>query len=207
MYKKITHTIVEEHFDGADSEMIRMSTKLRQPAMTEQALRDFVTDYFNRYNDKMNMLISTVTTPADITNVSTELFQIADEFGNHAKQYYGLEFGEAFNSINKSALVNHINAVMLAQQKKDTLFNRNRVNTLANDFAGLFTIYNNRWLYNDILPVFTNWLMGYMDQIDALTQKNTAAADTAKTSTSAAINTLINTYVSGTVDKYRNMFL
>jgi hypothetical protein len=207
MYKKITHTIVEEHFDGADSDMIRMSMKLRQPAMTEQALRDFVTDYFNRYNDKMNMLISTVTTPADITSISTELFQMADEFGNHAKQFYGLEFGEAFNSTNKSALVNYINAVMLAQQKKDTLFNKNRANSLANDFANIFTIYNNRWLYNDIIPVFTNWLVGYMDQIDALAQKNTAGADAAKTSTSAAIDTLINTYVSGTVDKYRNMFL
>jgi hypothetical protein len=207
MYKKITHTIIEEHFDGADSDMIRMSMKLRQPAMTEQALRDFVTDYFNRYNDKMNMLISSVATPADITNISTELFQMADEFGNHAKQFYGLEFGESFNSTNKSALVNYINAVMLAQQKKDTLFNKNRAYTLANDFASLFTIYNNRWLYNDILPVFTNWLVGYMDQIDALTQKNTAGADAAKTSTSAAINTLVNTYVSGTVDKYRNMIL
>jgi hypothetical protein len=150
MYKKITHNIVEEHFDhpmaGQIKKTIVRSQVPNSEVFDENSFRTNVANYTNSYSSSINKIIESFSsTQANLISEFEQAFTSVDNLGNMTKPFITSELGERMNADFRYILIYTAMAVQSARIGQDTLFAENRILQSTNDLASAMIAYNTYW--------------------------------------------------------------
>lgn len=215
MYKKITHNIVEEHFDHPGAVQLRRTDDLRARAalltkISPEKFRSDIKTMFDLYvNNINNIIVSVNGTQDDLVAAQETLFATIDDLGQYLKPYYGIEFGEKIAHAERSLALAMIQTVRFLRSGLDvkdwTAFRFNKL--LVNDIAQFFSLQNNAWKSDDIRTIFNRITESWVQQAQAHIDKNAAAVTVDIENAAAASDLLISAIANGTTLKYPDMFL
>jgi hypothetical protein len=159
MYKKVTHTITEEHFGHPmASEIKKVIDKTITPPKPKMEptpankFRNEVEQYFVGYNIKLNNIFKAIEQNNETELVAAEkiFFDEVDMLGNKFKTYYGIEFGERFNQYMRTLMLLFISIAKNLKNKLDIRDWRQRVDTVRFELSTLLNTYNNGWRQFDM---------------------------------------------------------
>jgi hypothetical protein len=176
MYKRITHSIVEEHFGHPMASEIKESLDNKSVTlryfiepMTIDKFRSDIFNYYNSLTSKLNSAVKAIESGNETQLMETEktVFENIDQVGNLFKGLYGLEFGERFNQFNRSFVLGALSIAKNLKNKVDIRDWRNRLDVFKFDLANMLFTNNNLWRQPD-----TQNLLGQI--IDALVQHEQA---------------------------------
>lgn len=205
MYKKITHNIVEEHFDHPMASQIQKSLfKASRPTteiLDENKFRTDVKEFFQNYINKNNIIIESVTgSEDDLIDAVESLFNtgVVDKLGNMTKPIYFTEFGERINYAMRGlpiVLTMMIHARKIGQSDQNFT---TRFNMWATDLAMALTQFNSGIQFQPTLDLWTTYLTELRNKLEAKVKKDTAAEQTANEQINSKID-LFSDYFSNLV--------
>ena len=190
MYKKITHNIIEEHFDYPVEPSINGgTTKVSAVWPVLPNTWSFISSLKNQFTEYNNSLrsyaISALSNSADLDYVRSELTSSANNFSMFFEPYYG--------QANSNTLVGHLNSfsglfiefVNAVNSGQDTASIKIRITEKLSDFIKtMYTVNLNWWTNINIKPeIYLNtWAQALMDQAVARKAKDWAADNAAASS-------------------------
>lgn len=183
MYKKITHTIVEEHFGHPLSADIKSSINRSFSKLPTDEIFDFptfsgnMTAYARDFATKITSMIDSIsTTDTDFIIAYEGLASIVDQLGNATKPLYYSEYGEQINLALRNLLVHTALAIHTARIGGDTSLYKNRINMAMNDLANVILTYNSS-LDGQTVRSLTTIIGNYVnDKIVAAAKKDTTTS-------------------------------
>lgn len=198
MYKKITHTIVEEHFGHPMASEIKESLDSKNvmlkyfiEPMSVDKFRSEIINYYTALTNKLNSAVKAVESGNDTELSDTEkaIFENIDQLGNLFKAFYGLEFGERFNQYNRAFALGALSIARNLKSKTDIRDWRNRLDLFKFDLARMLNDSNNLWRQPD-----TQNLLGQI--IDTLVLHEQAIINKDSTNEIKTKETLLNHWSS-----------
>lgn len=200
MYKKITHNIVEEHFDHPLA--TELKKKMDRPAMTHQnsqmlTLSDPLPQYVMNENTMvfrmdarslwskyawglLNYSISMAANLPVKEQVEARTFKNARALGDFITPYYGITAGNELSNILTSISQVGIDVVKAVQEKESIDKFKVIWATLIDELAELMHDLNpNYWPETLTRDYFTNLVNYWVDEITARAAKDTTADDEA----------------------------
>lgn len=214
MYKKITHTIVEEHFDHPIANQIKKTLEkskiVTNEVFDEATFKSDVESYFSTYlQNIIEMINASTKTEEDLMIPLERMFKDAwiDEFGNMTKAFYPIEFGEKFNESFRRIALTTFN---LVQQIKAGLESRyvsdSFRNVISAELAGVMGNFNGNWNFAVLRPM----LDSIGDQIVAMTKarvkKDSAAERLAADELSRLFTEFRQIFVDGLIAQHPERF-
>ncbi|CAB4241786.1 hypothetical protein UFOVP71_324 [uncultured Caudovirales phage] len=217
MYKKITHTITEEHFGHPMATEIKkvidktiiVHPKPKMEPTTANKFRQDIANYFSSYNIKLDNIFKAIEASDDVAIADTEkvLFNEIDMIGDLFKPYYGIEFGERLNSSIRQLSMMFISIARNLKGKLDTKDWRQRVEGMRFELAAMLNLYNNAWR----LPDVQNILGQIFSEIILLAQNIMNKSDTATTASFEKTANLLSVFDSqlsnGVIGQYPDKFI
>jgi hypothetical protein len=211
MYKKITHTITEEHFDHPIAAEIKKHVDKMKSANIPSAaqFKQDVLSWFTNFNNKAQTVIDSMTdSKLDTALVEADMFDQIDALGNELKNYYGVEAGERLNAQMRNAAVSLLRLVFLVKNNLDTK------DVVTNRFDGIITgeilrlLYdvNNDWNFNAMRPFVEAMWAAWIERAKAKKAGNESAATAAATAAQTAFATFANTLADGVIKQQPQMF-
>lgn len=199
MYKKITHNIVEEHFDHPlaselkkkmekptiqqQSAMLSLSDPLPQYVMNETTMtfRMDARSLWSKYAwGLLNYGISMAANLPVKEQVEARTFKNARALGDFITPYYGITAGNALSDVLSSICQIGIDVVKAVQEKESLDKFHVMWATMIDELAELMHDLNpNFWPETLTRDYFTNMVKYWTDEIQARAAKNTAADDEA----------------------------
>lgn len=215
MYKKITHTIVEEHFNHPSAIQIRKTidkqslksklTAFESPAMfTKQ-----VSDYFTNFAFDADTIIKCINKPdKDLQAAQEKAFVNVDKLGDIIKPYYGFEMQQQLNTVMANYILTLSNLIRNLNLKTDTSLWEQRLTGIAGDIASVLGPRNSmNWNWplidNTIRSVNTEWVA----EAKALLANNTTLATSSKEKAERILSSFAATFSSGVILQHPDMFL
>ena len=177
MYRKITHNIIEEHFDHPMAEQIKktIDRKITRPTeviFTESDFRSMVDTYFNNYvNHLVGIANSVIGTDDELWNAFEPAFNNVDDMGTLMKNFYVSDMGERLNIATRTLLVLMLLSVQSAKTGTANWY-LNRLDNLPNDWADVFGRYNQYWLYDTTRAAVSDIVKSLKDKLSARKAKN-----------------------------------
>jgi hypothetical protein len=178
MYKKITHSIVEEHFGHPDAvnlnQLEGVKPKLIQP-ITPDDFRAQIEDFMTKYIGTVNKIINSVTgTEAEMAAAETTAFQNINFIGDTLREVYPVQFRETINQDMRAGLLALIQTIHLLRSGLDT---RDWVNgrfngLISNELAQTMSTINNLWNYVAVRDLYNNMTLAWVAQAKARQAKN-----------------------------------
>jgi hypothetical protein len=163
MYKKITHTIVEEHFDHPIASQIKKSmSRSKIPnneILSENKFRSDANAYFSSFQIKLKAMIDSVTgTEESLILPFEDLFKNCqiDDLGNMTKSIYASEFGERINEAMRMLAITTLLSVQNIKTGKDNTFTSGRFAYISNAMAQNLSNFNNQWNYQVVNGLFAS---------------------------------------------------
>lgn len=196
MYKKITHSIVEEHFDHPIAGQIKKSMErsriVTNEVFPEDKFRSDVHAYFVKYQGHLNSLVNAVTsTDEELLTAFDNFFKTCwvDDLGNMTKPIYVTEFGERINEGMRMLATGIFLSIQSLKMGKDSGLQSGRLQFIANELAQNLNNFNNAWQYQTVNTLFINLFTDMINRAKAklaknsstelqLAQKNTESWDT-----------------------------
>jgi hypothetical protein len=219
MYKKITHTIIEEHFDCPEAVDIaaevengtEMPMRFRvTPAtvMPADQFRAMVQDWFLDMDARwQNLANANFDSSIDYEQAIDDVFVNVDLLGDTLKGYYGAEFGERFNQQWRSAGMNLLYIWRNIKNGWDTsVQEKNLFELLAPGSAVLYNQFNASWPRNEVEALLVSIYRDYIDYGKALKSKNSSAQASLRTKIGSALNQLSTTLASGVISRFPELF-
>ena len=179
MYKKITHTIVEEHFDHPIASQIKKSLAkktITNEVFTETKFRTDINNYLTTYINNIIALIGSVGgTDQDLLNNFDNFYKTAwiDDLGNMTKSIYFTEFGERLNETFRLIPTTIFSALQYIKDGKDYGSAGSRVQFIVNDLAQNLGNFNNAWNPQVITSLFNSLFSDFFALAKARIAKNT----------------------------------
>jgi hypothetical protein len=210
MYKKITHTIVEEHFEHPMAVNIAAGHKMGRHSLAEIMPRDqfkaFVDNYFIDLEGKLVQF-------ADASFDGSKDFQTAlanvmdhEMLGDGMAKYYDVEFKERFNQ----QLTNQIMQLMYywrnQVRKFDNTDNLNRLQAGPANFSLLLNQYNNVYDRAIMKSMLDDFFMEFVALGNAKFAKNAPNETAALDRIAAAGAKLSNYLANGLVQQFPELF-
>ena len=196
MYKKITHNIIEEHFDYPVEPAINGVNKVSAGWPMLPNAWNYTTAMRNQFNHFNNLLraytISVLGNNPDAEYVKTELMSSANDFANFFEPYYGQISANSLVSHLTgfaTAFVDFVNAVNSGQDVSNI---RIRVIEKLTDFVkNIYTVNPQWWTNIAVKPdiYVTTYAQALMEQATARKAKNWTADTTAN---ETAVNIIAN---------------
>jgi hypothetical protein len=194
MYKKVTHTIVEEHFDHPmATEIKKMVDCLATGTNTVSAVNynqaiKFRLDnrnYFSRLQAKIRNYVLNLLDPRDdviITNMVWEdLSKTIDSLGDLIVPYYGSAAGMAFSKLLKEYLMAAGDHIKAMRAGKDTTELAAKCAKTIDDIANFLSKANPvNWPAAAVTKIFTDYKNALIAQADAVIKKDIAAQTVAE---------------------------
>jgi len=181
MYKKITHTIVEEHFDhpigGQIKKTLEKSKIVTNEIFSESDFRTKAHNYFESYINNIGSLVSATTgTDEDLMVAFDNIFKTAwiDDLGNMTKPIYPTEFGERINEVMRVIATGVLLGIQLIKTGKDSGQTANRIQFAINDLAQNLNNFNNAWQYGYVGPMLNSLVADLFNLAKALIAKNSS---------------------------------
>lgn len=209
MYKKITHSIVEEHFDAPNIEGNSIKSTIT-PQMTSNEFKTEVTNYFDSYDKKINKIIET-TTDTEEAMVAAEIaaFENVDALGNLLKHVYSFQISESLTQNLRATILSIIQASNFLRAGIDI---KNWANTrfdvnLGDYIARNLQNANNDWNYQTVKDLYLKAITAWLAQIKARIAKNTALEQQQSGIAREALMTLADAIGTGVVKQHPELFL
>jgi len=209
MYKKITHNIVEEHFDSPNIETNSIKSTLGTQ-MSSNEFKTEVTNYFDSYNKKINKIIET-TTDTEEAMVAAEIaaFENVDALGNLLKRVYSFQISESLTQNIRATILSIIQASHFLKIGIDI---KNWANTrfdvtLSDYIARILRDANNEWDYQTVKDLYLKAITAWLAQIKARIAKNTALEQQQSEIARQALMTLADAIGTGVVKQHPELFL
>lgn len=183
MYKRITHSIVEEHFGHPMASEIKESLDNRSVTlkyfvepMTIDKFRADIFNYYNTLTGKLNSAVKAIESNNETELMETEkaVFENIDQLGNLFKAFYGLEFGERFNQFNRSFVLGALSIAKNLRNKLDIRDWRNRLDIFKFDLAAMLFNSNNLWRQPDTQNILAQIIEVLIQHEQAVINKDSA---------------------------------
>ena len=162
MYKKITHTIVEEHFDHPVANQIKKSIdKSRIPTnevFDESDFRYELTEFFKNYVEKIIEIADASTgTQEQLTSALESSLVNIDLINNVLKKFYVTEYAERIGLAFRQLPVSLVGLIHQLNLGVDTQYSVDRlVNQFANEIASESNAINSLWDYRTLYTILTD---------------------------------------------------
>jgi hypothetical protein len=211
MYKKITHTITEEHFGHpVGAEIKKHVDKMKSANMPSSSqFKQDVLSWFTNFNNKAQTIIDSMTdSKLDTAAIEADLFDQIDALGNELKNYYGIEAGERLNAQMRNAAVSLLRLVFLVKNNldiKDVVTNRFD-GVITGEILRLLYDINNDWNFTALRPTVETMWTAWIDRAKAKKANNDTAAATALNAAKEAFTKFANTLADGVVKQHPEMF-
>lgn len=216
MYKKVTHTILEEHFshplagdikDAVDKKTVGPKYKM-EPTSADKFRTD-VNNYLVGFNTKLHNIVQNIDTNNEAGVLDSEkiMFDEIDVLGNLYKPYYGLEFGEKLNQYLRSAVLMFIAVTKNLKAKTDIRDWRTRLDGLKFDIANMLYAHNNIWRLPDTPAIFGQIFTEIINHIQAMVNKDSNAIATTHQGVTNLLSVLANTLANGTIQQFPGKFI
>jgi len=183
MYKRITHSIVEEHFGHPMASEIKESLDNKSVTlkyfiepMTVDKFRSDILNYYNSLTSKLNSAVKAIESGNETQLMETEktVFENIDQVGNLFKALYGLEFGERFNQFNRSFVLGALSIAKNLKNKVDIRDWRNRLDMFKFDLSNMLFTNNNIWRQPDTQNLLTQIIDALVQHEQAVINKDSA---------------------------------
>jgi len=213
MYKKITHTIVEEHFDHPMASQIKKSmskpTTINSEILSENKFRTDATAYFQLLRAKLNSMINSVNgTEEELITPFEDLFRNnkIDELGNMTKPLYPSEFGERLNEAMRALVLTTFLITQTLKMGKDVTPLLNRFLFIRNDIANNLSSFNSRWVPASLNPLFAAIGEEIIKQIKARLKKDSGAEVSSSQAISQNFAIFEKALIDGIITQYPERF-
>lgn len=213
MYKKITHNIVEEHFDHPIASQIKKSiTRSGIPnneILSEIKFRSDINSYFENYKSRINSMINGATgTDEDLIKPFEEIFDNSwvDGLGNMTKPIYFSDLGERINSAFRSFPVTLIIIIQLLKMGRDITAPSRRFAGARDDLSIALANFNPAWSAPVISSLFTTITTEMINQVKARLKKDAAAELQAAQKITEAFATFEDAFVNGIINQHPERF-
>lgn len=218
MYKKITHNIVEEHFDHPVASEIKKTvdrTKIRSkldgfPSMTTADFQAALQKWRGDFQEGIDKIIRSVNGSEDDLKFAEELaFSDVNKLGDLLKPIYGIDFAERVNQGFRHYIIGLVQVVHLLKYGLDIRdWTNNRFNNLiAGDLFGTLNAVNNTWGFQNI----RNGLVSMSDAWVAATKARLAKKSDEETKQMTAATNALKNFIAdiynGTTQQYPEKFL
>jgi hypothetical protein len=213
MYKKITHNIVEEHFDHPVASQIKKSmTRSKIPnneVFSEIKFRSDINSYFENYKSRINSMINSATgTEEDLIKPFEEIFNNSwvDGLGNMTKPIYFSELGERINSAFRSFPVTLLIMIQLLKTGRDITASTRRFVGARDDLSIALNNFNPAWQNTAISSLFTTITTEMINQVKARLKKDSNAELQSAQQIAQAFETFENAFVNGIISQHPERF-
>lgn len=212
MYKKITHNIVEEHFDHPIASQIKKSMEkktITNEVFSETKFRSDVNAYFEKYRNSLNSLItSSAGTDDEFLSAFDNMFRTAwiDDLGNLSKAIYLTEFGERLNENMRILATSLFLVLQSLKVGKEPVVLSGRMQFFANDLAGNLNAFNPAWTFNIVNPLLNGIIIDLLNQAKAKTAKNLALEQQLAQKVATGFDTLAKTLIDGMISQNPERF-
>jgi len=214
MYKKITHTIVEEHFAHPIGVDIAANVKTGRPMgrpqlaeiMSTAQLKSFVDNYFIETEDKLVELCNaTFDENLDFQAAIANAMDY-ESLGDMLGKYYDIEFKERFNQNCGIAIMQLMYYWRNAIRKFDNKDTVVRLKAQSWAMGIILNQYNNYWDRDIVRIAFDEFFGEFINLGNAKLAKN-KSAETAALDKIAAAGSKISNYVSnGLLQNHPELF-
>jgi hypothetical protein len=216
MYKKVTHTILEEHFghplaseikEAVDKKVVPPKYKM-EPASIDKFRLD-INNYLTSLNTKLLNIFRSIDSNDEAGLLDSEkvLFDEIDVLGNMYKPYYGIEFGEKFNQYMRTAVLIFIAIAKNLKAKTDIRDWRTRLDGIKFDLANLLYSYNNIWRLPDTPGMIGQIFTELINHIQAMVNKDVNATNATHTNVSNLLSVFANNLANGTIQQFPGKFI
>jgi hypothetical protein len=225
MYKKITHTIVEEHFDHPMAAKIKAGLKRKQ---NKKAKYDFgdedvifgrpTTEIYNKddftarfdsyltnYTQKLIQITdATAGTEEQLVTAFEGLFNFVDEVGDFFDPFYSRELGErvttSFRHIASNiTMIVHTTKAGWSTEPWTRLLNQSTL--IAN-----FQQYNDNWPRPIIENIMKEFISDMVARVNAIKSGDQSAVDQSTNNMYTSINSFKGVIVNGIAQQFPQRF-
>jgi hypothetical protein len=213
MYKKISHTIVEEHFDHPmDGQVKAMVSRFDQSSLMPSAeeLKQWLNGYFTNFSTAaINYVKSVKNSSANLLELETALFANIDQLGQWLKPYYGFEVGEKINTAVRNIAVDLLKLNFLVENNLDTADHRRRLSSNANTLANVLYSINNSWNFETAQKPITDWLehIYSLSQLAAKKDQSQEAIDKKTQDILNLATAIASVMANGVINQHPDMFV
>ena len=193
MYKKVSHTIVEEHFDhpgvlpkGMKYDTTNETSKDWQ-IYTFPRLKQIEKDSINRWAQLSwrirSLVISITSGDKDIDLLEARMASDIDNIAEILKPTYGNSDVTIFTELLNALMISLVTVLMDINADNDTTISLAKLNDDTKAFADFLESINSEWPSSVIIDIFTQMENLYIDQARSRIKKEwangVAAADNA----------------------------
>lgn len=213
MYKKITHTIVEEHFDhpmgvgiAANVGMPKSMRHSLAEIMPTGQFKTFVDNYFIKSEDALiDLANATFDESLDFQAALAKAMEY-EGLGDMLEKYYDVEFKERFNQQLNNAILQLLFYWRNTIRKFDNKDTLNRIKTSGWAAGMLLNQYNNYWDRDIGRTLFDDFFQELINLGNAKFAKNKANETAAMDRLSAAGSKLSNYISTGAIQNHPEFF-
>ncbi len=213
MYKKITHTIVEEHFDhpmgvgiAANVGKPKFARSSLAEIMPSSQFKNFVDNYFMEMEDKIVALANaTFDESLDFQSAIANAMDY-ETLGNTLGKYYDIEFQERLNQNIGNALMQLLYYWRNSIRKFDNKDTLARIKQQAWAMGQVLAQYNNFWDRDILRTLLDDFFGEFVNLGNAKLAKNKANETASLDRIAAAGTKLANYMANGVIQQFPESF-
>jgi len=213
MYKKITHTIVEEHFDhpmgvgiAANVGLPKLGRHTIAEVMSSGQFKTYVDNYFMETEDKLvEFANATFDENLDFQSAIANAMNY-ESLGNTLGKYYDVEFQERFNQNMGIWIMQLLYYWRNSIRKLDNKETLARLKTQAWAMSQIMNQYNNYWDRDILRALLDDFLGEFVNLGNAKLAKNKANETASLDRIAAAGSKLSNYLANGVIQQHPELF-
>jgi hypothetical protein len=211
MYKKITHNIVEEHFDHPLANQIKKSiTRSTLPSTQIFDKFDFrttLTVAMNNIANKLNLILDGVNTnEVQVVEAFEGIFADINAVSELSKHFFPTEFCERLTQSLRGWAIYSLMMIHKAKIGQDYLMYKNGCNRTSAELVQTFSDFDSAMPILSFQPSLNSISTNILAKVDALVANNTEQANIANNSLINDFRTFGNAYANGIMAKFPERF-
>lgn len=211
MYKKITHNIVEEHFDHPLANQIKKSiTRFTLPSTQTFDKFDFrtsVTTAMNNIATKLNLILDGVnTSEVQVVEAFEGIFADINAVSELSKHFFPTEFSERLTQGLRGWAIYSLMMVHKAKVGQDYLMYKNSCNRTSSELVQTFTDFDSAMPMLSFQTALNSISTNISAKVDALVANNTEQAKIANNTLLNDFRIFGNAYANGIMSKFPERF-
>jgi len=210
MYKKITHTIVEEHFAHPMGVNIAAGHRLGRHSLTEimpkEQFKAFVDNYFIDLEGKLVEFANAAFDESKDFQAALANAMDFETLGDTMAKYYDIEFRERFNQQLSNQIMQLMYYWRNIIRKFDNTDTIARIKQGPVNFSTLMNQYNNYWDRDIIRTLYEEFFAEFLTLGDAKLAKNKVNETASLDRIAVAGSKLSNYLANGLIQQQPELF-
>jgi hypothetical protein len=214
VYKRITHNIIEEHYDHPIASQIKKSLmKSRLPRLPntdifeKKKFQDDVNAYFSNYGSNINGMIDMYDeNEEELAKKFEGAFFNIDDIGNMTKPFFYSELGERINVAMRCYPIYLLMAMHLEKVGQDSGWVTTRFGQVADDLTSALTQFSVNWPSADLNSFLKTLGLNIKERLLAVRSKNLTKSEELRTTLQNQLTTLGNIIHIGIANKFPDRF-